>query len=106
MKGDAEKWRAEYKLVMETLFDPVTNVFIGLDFLLRYVYPKRIRGVKAVNNLNKLFDQLVKEKRLEVQSGVHANKPQDEKDLLTLMLEAEQRGEAMTTDMEMRVCDC
>ncbi|CEG64798.1 hypothetical protein RMATCC62417_01710 [Rhizopus microsporus] len=102
LKGDAEKWRAEYKLVMETLFDPVTNVFTGLDFLLRYVYPKRIRGAKAVNNLNKLFDKLVKEKRLEVQNGVHVNKPQDEKDLLTLMLEAEQKGEAMTTDMEMR----
>ncbi|CEJ00224.1 hypothetical protein RMCBS344292_14286 [Rhizopus microsporus] len=86
---------------MGTLFDPVTNVFTGLDFLLRYVYPKRIRGAKAVNNLNKLFDQLVKEKRLEVQNGVHVNKPQDEKDLLTLMLEAKQRGEAMTTDMEM-----
>ncbi|KAG1209389.1 hypothetical protein G6F68_005328 [Rhizopus microsporus] len=100
LKGDAEKWRAEYKLVMGTLFDPVTNVFTGLDFLLRYVCPKRIRGAKAVNNLNKLFDQLVKEKRLEVQNGVHVNKPQDEKDLLTLMLEAKQRGEAMTTDME------
>ncbi|KAL4211876.1 cytochrome P450 [Rhizopus microsporus] len=95
-----KKWRAEYKLVMGTLFDPVTNVFTGLDFLLRYVCPKRIRGAKAVNNLNKLFDQLVKEKRLEVQNGVHVNKPQDEKDLLTLMLEAKQRGEAMTTDME------
>lgn len=53
--------------------------------------------------MNLKFDELAKQKRAEVKSGVYANVPDHDKDLLTLMLEAMEKGEALTSQDELRV---
>lgn len=74
-----------------------------MENLLIYVVPKRRKAAKAVVKLNEKFDQLVSTKRQELQNGRFSNKPDNEKDLLTLMLEAELQGEALETSEQLRV---
>ncbi|CAO3680930.1 unnamed protein product [Rhizopus stolonifer] len=102
LQGDPEGWTKTYNLVIETLLDPLFNVFPALDSVMRHIYPKRIKGIEAVIKLNAKFDELARKKRIEIQKGVYANVPDSQKDVLTLMLESEQKGESMKTDEELR----
>lgn len=85
------------------MLDPLFNIFPSLDFIMRHIYPTRIRGIEAVTKLNAKFDELARKKRIEIQKGVYANVPDSQKDVLTLMLESEKKGESMKTDEELRV---
>ncbi|KAG1050371.1 hypothetical protein G6F43_007348 [Rhizopus delemar] len=102
LKGDPENWTSTYTQLTEALFDPIINVFASMENLLIYVVPKRRKAAKAVVKLNEKFDQLVSTKRQELQNGRFSNKPDNEKDLLTLMLEAELQGEALETSEQLR----
>ena len=47
--------------------------------------------------------EIAQQKRMEIKSGVYADVPDNEKDLLTLMLEAEEKGGVWTSEDELRV---
>ncbi|KAG1046989.1 hypothetical protein G6F43_010543 [Rhizopus delemar] len=102
LQGDPDHWTSTYRLVMLTLFDPILNVFSALERLLVYVYPKRRRSANAVAKLNAKFDRLIDKKREELQNGVFSNKPDNEKDLVTLMLEAGMQEDISITNEELR----
>ncbi|KAG1222761.1 hypothetical protein G6F35_005083 [Rhizopus arrhizus] len=87
LQGDPDNWTSTYKLVMQSISDPISNVFCALERLLVYVYPKRRRSADAVAKLNAKFDRVISKKREELQNGIFSNKPDNEKDLVTLMLE-------------------
>ena len=59
--------------------------------------------MKAVAKLNGKLEQLIYQKRMEIENGAYSNTPENEKDLVALMLEAEKRGEGLTNDLELRV---
>ncbi|KAG1198660.1 hypothetical protein G6F35_012609 [Rhizopus arrhizus] len=58
-----------------------------MESLLTCVYPVKRKGFNAVVKLNAKFDRLIDKKREELQNGIFSNKPDNEKDLVTLMLE-------------------
>ena len=84
---------------MQSISDPISNVFCALERLLVYVYPKRRRSADAVAKLNAKFDRVISKKREELQNGIFSNKPDNEKDLVTLMLEED----ISITNEELRV---
>ncbi|KAG1220527.1 hypothetical protein G6F68_021176 [Rhizopus microsporus] len=49
-----------------------------------------------------MFDQLVRMKRQELQNGRFSNKPDNEKDLVTLRLEAGMQEDVSITNEELR----
>lgn len=87
----------------DSLFDPFSSVLTYFEQFLIYVYPKRRRSAEAVIKLNKKFDQLTEQKRANIRNGIFSQKPDNEKDLLTLMLEGEKDGQALISNEELRV---
>ncbi|KAG1139377.1 hypothetical protein G6F38_009877 [Rhizopus arrhizus] len=87
LQGDPDNWTSIYRLVTRSIFDPLSFVCNTLESLLTYVYPKKRKGADAVVKLNAKFDRLIDKKREELQNGIFSNKPDNEKDLVTLMLE-------------------
>ncbi|KAG1441932.1 hypothetical protein G6F55_013104 [Rhizopus delemar] len=57
LQGDPDHWTSTYRLVIQSISDPISNVFSALEPLLVYVYPKRRRSVDAVAKINAKFDQ-------------------------------------------------
>ncbi|CAO3661351.1 unnamed protein product [Rhizopus stolonifer] len=102
LNGDPENWASTYNVVTDSLFDPFSSVLTYFEQLLIYVYPKRRRSAEAVIKLNKKFDQLTEQKRANIRNGIFSQKPDNEKDLLTLMLEGEKDGQALISDEELR----
>ncbi|KAG1442292.1 hypothetical protein G6F56_011125 [Rhizopus delemar] len=102
LQGDPEEWGLNFELVNDGLLSATATVFSALDPLFVRFLPSRIRCQNALDKLNNKFDELAKEKRALLYSGVASDTPEHEKNLLTLMLEAEQRGEAMVTPVELR----
>ncbi|KAG1140684.1 hypothetical protein G6F37_011545 [Rhizopus arrhizus] len=102
LQGDPDHWTSTYRLVMQSIFDPISNVFCALEPLLVYVYPKRRRSADAVVKLNAKFDRIISKKREELQNGIFSNKPDNEKDLVTLMLEAGMQEDISITNEELR----
>ncbi|KAI9256690.1 cytochrome P450 [Sporodiniella umbellata] len=101
VQGDIDDWSKTYNMVVETVLDPVFNIFPSLDFLIGSFYPKRIRGVKAVDKLFSKFNEIIKNKRAAIENGSFKGIPDSEKDILTLMLESGQRGDSMKTEDEL-----
>lgn len=103
MNGDPEGWLDTFESVSSGLLSPTTTIFSALDPLFLLISPTRKRCQKSLDYINNKFDEIAQQKRELIQKGVTSNTPESEKNLLTLMLEAEQRGEAMVDPIELRV---
>ncbi|KAI8339869.1 cytochrome P450 [Chlamydoabsidia padenii] len=95
-------WTNTYEKVRVGLRSPLSFVFPRLDWLLKYVIPGRREMDESVTKLNALFMEMIKEKRAKARVAIDHDTPESEKDLLTLMLEAELRGEGTTNDEQLR----
>ncbi|CEI87539.1 hypothetical protein RMCBS344292_01950 [Rhizopus microsporus] len=102
MEGDPEKWGEVYHLVNKQLNDPIEFIFSKHVPLLHRILPEKRRAHAALAKLNAKFDEIVRQRRAELESGALDNVPENEKDLITLMLEAEKRGEAIVTEEQLR----
>ncbi|CEG84436.1 hypothetical protein RMATCC62417_18239 [Rhizopus microsporus] len=102
MEGDPEKWGEIYHLVNKQLIDPIEFIFSKCAPLLHRILPEKRRAHAALARLNAKFDELARQRRAELEHGSLDNVPENEKDLLTLMLEAEKRGEAIATEEQLR----
>ncbi|KAL4211439.1 cytochrome P450 [Rhizopus microsporus] len=91
-----------YRLVNKHMLDPLEFMLIKWSFLLYLVIPEKRRAHAALAKLNAKFDEIVRQRRAELESGALDNVPENEKDLITLMLEAEKRGEAIVTEEQLR----
>lgn len=104
LKGDPEGWTSKYNIVVSTLFNPFVNVFAKFDFLIKYVSPERRRIIKATDEFSLMLSNLADKRRQEILDGKKKDIPDQEKDLLTLMIEADIREGIKTTTTELRVC--
>ncbi|KAI8090035.1 cytochrome P450 [Halteromyces radiatus] len=96
-------WTTTYETVRIGLRSPWTFMFPRLEWLFRRIIPARKRMADSVDKLNGLLLEMIQKRRLAVQSPDYdASGPEHEKDLLTLMLEAEMRGEGFTTNEQLR----
>ncbi|ORZ06033.1 cytochrome P450 [Absidia repens] len=95
-------WSLTYDTIRRGIKNPALTVFPQLDCLLKYVTPGRRHLDQCVTKLNNLLMEVAKEKRRQVQSPSDKLIPDSEKDLLTLILEAELRGDGSASDEELR----
>lgn len=104
LKGDPEGWTSKYNIVVSALFNPFVNLFAKYDFLIKYISPERRRVIKATDEFNLMLSDLADKRRQEILDGETKDIPDHEKDLLTLMIEADIREGIKTTTTELRVC--
>jgi cytochrome P450 len=78
------------------------------DNQLKWMFPSRVDAHKKLDTLLNLIDIMVDDKRREVfqliNTPEYQSKPTAEKDILTLMLEAEREGEGKLSNEELSVC--
>ncbi|KAI8988313.1 cytochrome P450 [Mycotypha africana] len=102
MKGDPEGWTKKYDIIVASLFGPALFFFAKYDFLLMYLSPKRRRVMKATVEFNEMLENLADKRRQEILDDKMQNIPDSEKDLLTLMIEADLHESTKTTTKELR----
>lgn len=103
LKGDPEGWTKTYNIFVDTFFNPWTTVFYRFDFLIKYFSAKRRRIDRATEKFNGMLDALTNKRRQDIENGLKSGIPENEKDLLTLMIEADIREDGNTSTEELRV---
>ncbi len=104
LRGDPEGWTATYNQVIKGLFNPWVNIFAKVDFLMRFISPERRRIDRATKKFTSMLDDLANKKRQDILAGVNSDVPENEKDLLTLMIEADIRdNKGSISNKELRV---
>ncbi|CEP12638.1 hypothetical protein [Parasitella parasitica] len=102
LNGDPEGWTETYNIAIAGLFDPFINIFVKVDFMMNYISSKRKRINKAITRFNSMLEDLANKRRQEILNGETLGVPENEKDLLTLMIEADIREGSRTTSTELR----
>lgn len=104
LKGDPEGWTRKYNIVISSLFNPFTSIIAKYDFLFNYISAERRRVNKATDEFNLMLSNLADKRREKILKGETKDIPENEKDLLTLMIEADIREGVKITTTELRVC--
>ncbi|KAI8579676.1 hypothetical protein K450DRAFT_240982 [Umbelopsis ramanniana AG] len=81
------EWVKTYNDVADNIADFKYLFFPALDTTYLGLFPERQKKHESLNKLNTLFDQIIEHKRSELAKGA-SNVEENEKDLLTLMIEA------------------
>lgn len=94
-----------YDNIRNNLADPFFILFQIFDDELKWMFPHRVAAHKDLDKLLDNIDKVVMERKAEMatKNSRFANIPEAEKDILTLMLEAEQQGEGKLSDLELKV---
>ena len=106
LKGDPQGWTATYNQLLKGLFNPWVNIFAKLDFVLNIISPERRRISQATLKFNGMLDGLAEKRRDEILAGENSGVAESEKDLLTLMIEADIREKGTASIEELRVREC
>jgi cytochrome P450 len=85
---------------MTDLFFLLFQVF---DDQLKWMFPSRMAAHKELDQLLDRIDSMIAEKRAAITQNATSDKPDAEKDILTLMLEEEQAGSGKLSNLELRV---
>ncbi|GAA5798150.1 hypothetical protein HPULCUR_003550 [Helicostylum pulchrum] len=102
LKGDPEGWTKTYNIFADTFFSPWTIVLSNFDFLVKYFSAERRRIDRATEKFNDMIDVLTNKRRQDIKNGLKNGIPENEKDLLTLMIEADTREGGNTSTEELR----
>ncbi|KAI8579674.1 hypothetical protein K450DRAFT_240971 [Umbelopsis ramanniana AG] len=81
------EWVRTYNDVADNIADFRYLFFPALDTTYLGLFPERQKKHESLNRLNTLFDQIIENKKSELAKGA-SNVEENEKDLLTLMMEA------------------
>lgn len=104
IKDDKSPWVHTYNTIMNGLQHPLHFFFPSLDQSFIWLFPSRQRIHKELTRFLDMLSEVIKKKRKDIANNVHNDSlPENEKDVLTLLIEAEQRGEGGLTDEELRV---
>lgn len=100
------KWLKGYDNIRDNFADLFFILFQIFDDELKWMFPRRVSAHKDLDRLLANIDNVIAERKAEMASNaINPSKvPDAEKDILTLMLEAEQQGEGKLSDLELRVC--
>jgi cytochrome P450 len=100
------KWLKGYDNIRDNFADLFFILFQIFDDELKWMFPHRVSAHKDLDRLLANIDNVITEKKAEMAiNGPSSSKvPAAEKDILTLMLEAELQGEGKLSDLELRVC--
>ncbi|KAI9249256.1 cytochrome P450 [Phascolomyces articulosus] len=105
LEDENSVWVKKYELTFKGFMDVIPIIYPKLDYIYRAISKGRRERYNAAFELTKLLDNLADEKRkslMEKRSTASDNRRQSDKDLLTLMLEAEMAGEGTWSKKELR----
>lgn len=97
-------WVQTYNTVSAGVFDPFFFLFPKLDSKYLWLFPKRALIHKELDKFFNMLDGIIVFKREQLNDSNYQNESlnENEKDLLTLMIESEKRGEGIMTNVELR----
>ncbi|KAG2195573.1 hypothetical protein INT47_001320 [Mucor saturninus] len=96
------EWVKTYEGISKAMEDPLFFIFPILDKDLLWMFPKRIQAHKEMERFLKMLDGVILNKREALEKEKLENKEENEKDLLTLMIESENRGEGNLSNSELK----
>ncbi|CAO3616485.1 unnamed protein product [Cunninghamella blakesleeana] len=94
------EWVMTYYAIRKSLQEPLFFIFPFLEKKLLWMFPERRRKHGLVKKFFKMLDDVIVHKRHALES--HKDIEEAEKDLLTLMLESELRGEGALSNDEIK----
>ncbi|KAI8884558.1 cytochrome P-450 cyp509A1 [Backusella circina FSU 941] len=95
-----------YHSIMQGIRNPLFFLFPILESKFLWMFPKRQRVHDDLDQLTKMIEGIIDKKRLKIQNGEENNLQENEKDLLSLMLESEFKGEGKLTTEELTSTIC
>ncbi|CDS08804.1 hypothetical protein LRAMOSA10165 [Lichtheimia ramosa] len=95
------EWVIRYRDIMSATINPWFIIFYNLDMKYRFLFPGRMRMHREMDVFLGMMDQVIAHKR-QILSKQQSKVPESERDLLTLMIEAENSGEGTMTNEELR----
>ncbi|KAI8380389.1 cytochrome P-450 cyp509A1 [Blakeslea trispora] len=105
LKEKDNAWVKTYNTVNTAMQSPFFFLFPQLDRgNSRFLWPGRRACHREVEKLVGMMDQIIVQKRQQIANGNLTNEDleENEKDILTLMIESEARGEGIMSDRELR----
>ncbi|KAI9490640.1 cytochrome P450 [Zychaea mexicana] len=100
---DNSVWVKDYNQLIESLLDPF-SMFPRVSRVLRWISPSRREKHNAAYKLSALLGEMAEQRKCALlenkEQQLHGNVPDSEKDLLTLMLEAEMGGDGASLSKE------
>ncbi|KAI8094932.1 cytochrome P-450 cyp509A1 [Gilbertella persicaria] len=98
------KWVEIYDSINDGLQDPLFFMFPSFDHQWLWLFPKRKAIHDKLDIFLKMMDNVITTKRKDIRQGkvTNDNLEEHEKDILTLMIEAEERGEGILTDTDLK----
>ncbi|KAI7894926.1 cytochrome P-450 cyp509A1 [Mucor mucedo] len=107
IKDRNSEWACRYDKISEGLRDSKFFYFPIFDTKLRWMFPKRVQLHKEMDSFLEMLDEVIFKKREAIKNGLQNNALEDnEKDLLTLMIESEDLQEGGLTDEELKSTFC
>lgn len=93
------EWVITYEKINEDIEKPFFYLFPVFDKELVWMFPDRVKAHREMDRFLNMLDEVIVNKRniLEKEKG------DNEKDLLTLMIESENRGEGLMSNEELKV---
>ncbi|KAF7729532.1 cytochrome P450-dit2 [Apophysomyces ossiformis] len=97
------EWVALYHSVMRGHTDAMFNFFPILDRKFLWLFPKRQKIHRDLTRFLEMLDDMIHRKRQTIEQGrTNSSLNENEKDLLTLLIEGEQHGDGVLTDEELK----
>ena len=94
------KWVEIYDSINHGMRDPMFFIFPFLESKLLWLFPKRRALHKQMDEFLGMLDVVIKNKREALANGDKSNQnlEENERDLLSLMIECEEEGESMDNE--------
>jgi cytochrome P450 len=103
------EWLEGYDKIRLSVTKPFFLLFQIFDDQLKWMFSSRVEAHRNLDALLEKIDGMVADKRVSITEKINTLEykalPDSEKDLLTLMIEAELQGEGKLSDLEIRVCN-
>lgn len=98
-------WVSIYNNIKHGIADPLFFMFPILEAKFLWMFPKRKQLHKDLEQFLGMIRNVIEDKRRKIENGENQNEnlEENEKDLLTLMLESEMKGEGKMTNEELEV---
>lgn len=100
MTDKDNEWISIYHDIKQGMQDPFFFLMPRLDQYFLWLFPKRRAIHRQLDRFFKMLEQMIVDKR---NFNSDTELEENEKDLLTLMIEGEARGEGILTNQELRV---
>ena len=105
VENEDSLWMKYYRQMFQSFKETIPSFYPRIDRIYRWISPAREERYQATFRLVELIDNLIEKRREELEKNPDLNDLSlKEKDLLTLMLEAQMRGEGSWSHTELRVC--